>query len=397
MPKSQVSPQKKKIVWISNLILDVDLHKTSRIEILRALAKRGHEVSLVASYSSKRSLPELTDVHVVSIPLRYVPFFSTAAYVLLVLLYLPFLFLRWKPDFVIGEPNATILSLVPMLLFPRSKRPKIVLDIRTTPVIILGIDRYLKTSFFDIALQTAKKFFQGITIITELMKKQVCKNYNINPRFVGVWTSGVSTILFNPENYDGNEMRKRFGLRDKFVVFYHGLFSGERGIIETLKAIETLKSTCPNLVLFLLGRPVGSFKPKGIIRKLGVQNMVIVHNSVSYVEVPGYISMCDVGIVPLPNLPIWLYQCPLNLLEYLAMKKVVIATDIPANREVLGESKCGIYASSTDPKEIADAIVCAYNNRKTLRKWGAYGRMVIEKRYSWEKLAENLENYLLKL
>jgi len=375
--------------------LDIHLHKTSRIEILRALAKRGHEVFLVATYSSKKKEFELTDVHAISIPLRYVPFFSTGAYVLLLFLYLPLSFLYLKPDFVIVEPDATILSIAPTLLFPRSKKPKIVLDIRSTPVGIFGIGGYLKTLFFNIALNTAKKFFQGITIITPLMKKEICENYDINSRFVGVWTSGVSTIAFNPENCPGTEMRKKFHLEGKFVIFYHGVFGKERGIIKTIKAIEILKNRYPDLVLFLLGR--GGLNLKDIIRELDLQNMVIVHDTVSYVEVRKYIAMCNVGIVPLPNLSDWRYQCPLNLLEYLAMKKAVIATDIPANREVLRESKCGIYASSANPREIAEAIVYAYNNRGMLRKWGAYGRMIVEERYSWMKVAEDFEAYLLQL
>lgn len=397
MSRSQTSSQKKKIVWISSLILDIHLHKTSRIEILRGLAKRGHEVFLVASYSSQRSLHELTDVCMISIPLRYVPFLSTIAYVLLLSIYLPFFFLYMKPDFVIVEPHVAILGLTPTLLFLRSKRPKIVLDIRSTPVGIFGIGGYFKTLLFNIAIYTAKKFFQGITIITPLMKKEVCENYNINSRFVGVWTSGVSTTTFTPEIYPGTEIRKKFGLMDKFVIFHHGVFGKERGITETVKAVETLKGRYPNLVLFLLGRSWRAFNPENVIRELGVQNMVIVHDSVSYVEVPKYIAMCDVGIVPLPSLSDWRHQCPLNLLEYLAMKKVVIATDIPANREVLGKSKCGIYASTADPKEIAAAIVYAYNNKGMLRKWGDYGRMIVEKRYSWDKVADDFEAYLLQL
>ena len=377
------------------MILDIHLHKTSRIEILRALAKRGHEVFLVAAYSSKKKEIELTDVPVISIPLRYVPFFSTGAYVLLLFLYLPLFFLHLKPDFVILEPDATILSIVPTLLFPRLKKPKIVLDIRSTPVGISGIGGYLKTLFFTIALNTAKKFFQGITIITPLMKKEVCENYDINSRFVGVWTSGVSTIAFNPENCSETEMRKKFQLEGKFVVLHHGVFGKKRGIIETIKAIEILKNAYPYLVLFLLGR--GDINLKDIIKELDLQNMVIVHDTVDYAEVRKYIAMCDVGIVPLPNLSDWRYQCPLNLLEYLAMKKVAIATDIPANRGILRESKCGIYASSANPVAIANAIAYAYNKRSKLREWGTYGRALIEERYSWEKVAENLENYLLEL
>lgn len=124
---------------------------------------------------------------------------------------------------------------------------------------------------------------------------------------------------------------------------------------------------------------------------------MILHDSVAYSDVPKYIAMCNVGIVPLPNLPYWRHQCSLKLLEYLTIEKVVIVTDIPANREIVGNGKCGIYISSPNPVEIANSIVHVYQNREKLKKWGTSGREIITKRCNWGKAAEGLENYVLKV
>jgi len=394
--QEEVKSYQKKIVWVSSLILDVHLHKTGTIEILRALKKRGHKVVLFASFSSnKQWREEIKDIDIISIPLRYIPIFSTPAYVLMLFLYLPLFVLYWKPDFLITPSEATVLSLAPTLLLPKSNRPKFVLAIRSTPVLLFGIRGRLKRLFFNFSLYVSKKSFQGITILTELMKKELCIKYNLNPEHIDVWTAGVSTTDFRSENFSKAEMRKQLGLEDKFIVFYHGVISELRGIIETVRAIQLLKNLYPNIYLFLLGN--SSLSLKKFIHELDLQNMVKLHDRVSYLEVPKYIAMCDVGIVPLPNLPDWRYQCPLKLLEYLAMEKVVIVTDIPANREVIGKSKCGIYAPSVDPINIANSIIYAYNNRKDLQKWGIYGRTIIEKKYSWEKIGEKCENYLLKI
>src|SRR5208282_2967308 len=90
-------------------------------------------------------------------------------------------------------------------------------------------------------------------------------------------------------------------------------------------------------------------------RKEIAEGRVIFHGPVKYQDVRRYISACDVGIVPLPDIPDWRSQCPLNLLECLAMSKVVIATDIPANRDVAGDSKCVAYTLSADAHGIANA------------------------------------------
>jgi glycosyltransferase involved in cell wall biosynthesis len=395
MPTSQTAVKGKKIVWISTLVLDVHLHKTSQIEMLEALARRDHKVFLVASNSSAKSPIETGQIQTVSIPLRQIPVFSAGAYALLLFLYLPLFFMRVKPDFVIVEPNPSIFSLFTIVLFPKSRRPKIVLDIRSTPVEVVRVGGYLKKMFFSYSLRVAKRFFQGITIITPMMKTEICDRFSIDPKRVGVWTSGVSTTAFNAESYDKTKIRKMFGLEDKFVVFYHGVLGGKRGIAETIKAVNLLSGRCPDLVLFLLGKTSASLAR--MIEELSVRKIIITHDSVPYSEVPKYVSLCDVGIVPLPNQPDWRYQCPLNLLEYLSMKKTVIATDIPATRNVLNECKCGIYASSANPEGIAEAIVCAYRNKDMLNEWGACGRSIVEGKYSWTAVAQEFETYLLQL
>ena len=105
--------------------------------------------------------------------------------------------------------------------------------------------------------------------------------------------------------------------------------------------------------------------------------------------------MADVCIVPLPDNKFWRSQSPLKLLEYLAMEKTVILSDIPAHRFVVGDSKCGVYIQSVSPIEIARSVIYVFNNRDSLSEWGKSGRKIVFDRYTWEKVAGDLSNYLL--
>ncbi|RLI40453.1 hypothetical protein DRO69_12845, partial [Candidatus Bathyarchaeota archaeon] len=179
MSTNDITSKSKKIVWVSPLIVDIHLHKTSRLEILRALHKRGHEVLLIASYSSKNNPKELLDVPSLLIPLRYFPAFSQSLYTIILLLILPILFIRSKIDYTIIEPDITVLGMITTLFLPRRIHPKIVLDIRSTPVNLSGFSGLFKSFFFNIAVHLYKKVFDGMTIITEMMKKEVCQAFNI--------------------------------------------------------------------------------------------------------------------------------------------------------------------------------------------------------------------------
>jgi glycosyltransferase involved in cell wall biosynthesis len=233
------------------------------------------------------------------------------------------------------------------------------------------------------------------------MKKEICNRFHIDPEWVGVWSSGVSADLFSYEQYahDGMDLREKFGLTEGFIVFYHGGFSQARGLMDAIGAMSLVKTRYPDLVLFLLG--TGSAETVEEMRKAimesGLQDRVVLHGAVDYKEVPKYIAMSDVGIVPLLDLPQWRNQCPLKLLEYLAMKRVVIISDIPCHREIIGTDKCGIYMSSISPAGIASSIAYAHENRDKLKDWGANGQVIVMNKYTWEKIARNLEDYLIRM
>jgi glycosyltransferase involved in cell wall biosynthesis len=84
-------------------------------------------------------------------------------------------------------------------------------------------------------------------------------------------------------------------------------------------------------------------------------------------------------------------------MEYLAMGKSVIVTDIEAHREVLNGLPCGIFIKSHNVEEIARAIERAYRRRHEFRKRGRMGREMVIQRFTWDKQAENLTDFLKAL
>jgi glycosyltransferase involved in cell wall biosynthesis len=391
--------QGRRILWVSFLILDLHFHRTAQLEILEHLAKRGHKTSLIAMYSKRKIQNENLRVRVISIPLRYIPLISPIMFAIMLFFFLPFYIIVLRPDYVITDPNIHTFGFISAIPFSKLGRIKLVLDVRSTPVEIIGIRGFLDSLCFNVSVFIAKKFFTGMTIVTSPMKEEVCKKFNLNPKFVEIWSNGVNIMLFNPIKcfLDGLNLRRKLGLNEKFVIIYHGTFTATRGLMEIVEAMSIVKRTNPQVVLLLLGAGPADDSLKNLINNKGLQDSVIIHNPVEYTEVPKYIAMTDVGIVPLPNHPYWRFQCPLNLLEYLAMNKAVIATDIPANRMIIGKEECGIYFTSNTPAEIARCITYAYENRGMLKEWGAIGWTIISTKYTWEKAAKDLENYLLSL
>jgi len=387
-----------RILWVDFLILDMHLHKTSRLEILKHLAKRGHHVHLLA-LQSKKQYHWNSDIKITAIPLRYFPVISMVFFGIIVLVYLPFYIIRKKPDFIIVERNTPFFGFLWKPFLSRFLGFKVILDIRSTPVDLRKLWGYLKTLQFNISVRIAKAMFDGMTTISNGMRQELSKRFDIDPELIRVRSDGASTELFTYEEnaHYGLKLRKRFGLSNKFIFFYHGALGRSRGVMECVKAIMLIKAECPDSVLFFLGSGPAARDIERLIQKNKIQDRVTVHTPVDYEDVPKYIAMCDVGIVPLPNYSRWRNQWPLKLLEYLAMKRPVIVTDIPANREIVGNNECAIYVPSSNPIQIARAMEFAYKNREKLKDWGELGREIIDQKHNWDEKAKDLENYLLEV
>jgi starch synthase len=394
-----VISKKMSILWVSFARLDIDLNSMALLNILRQFAELGHEVSLIAVRSRDVSQTEDPRVRIISVPLRDFPLILPVMFTIFLSIYLPIFIILSKVDVIIMDPYVHILSVFPQLLISKFKKVKSVLDVRSIPVETTGFRGFQLKFWFNTSILVAKKLFDGMTIITPLMRKEICRTFEIDPCNVGTWPSGVDTELFNPENYTsiGIKLKKKLGLSDKFVVFYHGIFTATRGLKETIESMKILRPDYPNVVLFLLGTGPMVSKLKQAVQKAGLEEHVIIHDPVNYAEVPKFIEISDVCIVPLPDHPYWRFQCPLKLLEYFAMEKVVILTDIPAHRTVIGEAKCGVYVPSVNPTEIAKAIEYVCLNKDSLNEQGKIGREIVKKEYTWEKVAGSLENYLLSI
>ena len=377
--KKTTHSQKISPLWVSFTILDAFLHKTALLHTLRKFAEFGHSPCLIAVRSRNGYQIEDPRVRIISVPLRYVPLVSPVMFTIVLVLFLPVFIILSRPDFIIFDPDVPILSCFPGLFVSKFRKVRSVLDIRSVPVETVGFRGFLRRFWFSVSILVAKKLFDGITIITPSMKKKICNDFDLSPDNVGVWTSGVSDSLFNPEKSipETAELKRKLGLTGKFVVFYHGVFTPTRGLTETIDALKTLIPKYPDIAFFLLGTGPLASRLSALIQKEGLQENVIIANPVGHSEVPKFIGMCDVGIVPLPDHPYWRFQSPLKLLEYLAMEKVVILTDIPAHRAVIGEAKCGIYISSVKPMEIANAIEYVYLNKDSLKERGKIGREII--------------------
>jgi glycosyltransferase involved in cell wall biosynthesis len=274
------------------------------------------------------------------------------------------------------------------------------MDIRSIPVEVNSFLNRLGKFIFHLNIYLAKHFFNGITVISPSMKRYIAEKYSIDKEKIGIWSSGVNTEHFDPARFDEHrikEQKQKLSLYDKFVIMYHGVLTSSRGLQETIAAISLLKDSHKDIIFLVLGDGVAKPILQRLIRDYQVNGNVRLMGVIPYNEIPYYLSICDVGILPFPDLIWWRVSSPLKLMEYLAMEKPVIATDIEAHRDIIDSSRCAFSIPDNSPAEIESSILSAYDQRHSLCVYGKLGRKIVVQEYTWDNQTLNLINFLCSL
>jgi glycosyltransferase involved in cell wall biosynthesis len=128
-------------------------------------------------------------------------------------------------------------------------------------------------------------------------------------------------------------------------------------------------------------------------RALGVAERVELRGHVPYDRVPEALADASVALLPLPDEPVArLFTSPLKLFDYMAAGVPIVASDLPALREVLRHGENALLARPGDPGAFADAV------RRLLADPGLAARLGRQARadvmgYSWDARARALLDF----
>ncbi|MFH1932383.1 MAG: glycosyltransferase family 4 protein [Pseudomonadota bacterium] len=382
-------------LWLTIAFLDRDMEMNARLQILQALAEQKVEVRASFNYIQKPVRPNgLDKVWMLRLRVK-----GLLGKILLFIEQQLVLMKNLDVDVVVVWPF-NLHQILPLWFLWRKvlrhRRPKFVLDVRTLAV---ELPRNWKgkqqQKRFDTSVRIAFRYFDGLTMITEKMKRDLQTEANNFKKKLCVWSTGVDPNLFDPDNVD--DIRSELGFKDRFVIMYHGIISRNRGLQQAIEAIAMVRKSHPEVMFFLLGKGPAQNEIEEQVRNLGLGKHVIIHPPVPFEEVPKFIKSAQAGILPFPDLDWWNTSSPIKLNEYLAMGKPVIVTDIAAHRAALGKLKCGFFVPNHQPDSLARGIKTVMEKEPELAALGEIARKTAIERFTWERQAVKIKTYFQDL
>lgn len=181
-------------------------------------------------------------------------------------------------------------------------------------------------------------------------------------------------------------------------VFVGGMYEA-RGLIEMILANKILMENGEKVAFIFAGWADEQYtkKLRDIIEENKLEHCVKLIGKIGHDDVINLLSQCDFGILNDYADKRNINSLAVKLFEYMQCGLPILASNLPAKKELLNKYNCGVVATRQDPKDIADAILLLCKDKDKMKSMGLNGKKAFLEKYNWTKIEETLIEVYRKL
>lgn len=211
-------------------------------------------------------------------------------------------------------------------------------------------------------------------------------------RFGGIYIpNGKDTSLFDPQKYDPQISRQKYGLAEYRILMFPGAPRPHKGLEDVLIALDQLQESDFRLVI-VGGNPYDDYDER-LIERWG--QWIIMLPQMSIEQMPEVVAAAHVVVVPQQDTSVARAQFPIKLMDGMAMAKPVLATRVGDIPEILSE--VGYLVDPASPEQIAEQIKLIFQDLEAANEVGRKARDRCLEKYSVEKMASTMESVIAQL
>ena len=292
----------------------------------------------------------------------------------------------YSPPLPLGLAAAfmKILRGTPFLLNVQDLFPQNIIDVgKMRNPAIVGFFKGMERLIYSLA--------QKITVHSESNRDFLLKERGVCSSKVEIIHNWVDTDL--PLKYSLMDFRRKWGIKDKFILFFGGVMGHTQGLEMVLEVAESLKNV-KDIIFLLVGDGSARANLEQIVEQRNLSN-VLFKPFISPQEYWSLLNEIDVGLLTL-SAKVKTPVVPSKFLGYMAASKPYIAS---LNKEsdairMTQDSKAGIYVRAGDAMRFKDAILTLFNNKNLVKVMGRNGRKYVVNNFSKDICIAKYENIL---
>jgi UDP-glucose:(heptosyl)LPS alpha-1,3-glucosyltransferase len=220
--------------------------------------------------------------------------------------------------------------------------------------------------------------FSKVIAISDMVKQDIIHWYRISEDQIDVIYNGVDIERFHPRNRQyREEIRKRYGMRDEFVILFVSNNFRMKGLDYLIKALGKIKKEDhPPFKLLILGRDQKESYLR-LAKKIGISKELIFAGSTE--EPEKYYGAADLLVHPT-----FYDACSLTVLEALASGLPVITTSSNGASGLINLRELGFVITDPRDDKILAQQITFFSDPKVREKALIAARSLAE-HYSFEK------------
>jgi len=199
-----------------------------------------------------------------------------------------------------------------------------------------------------VAKRYEKKTLKGsdkILVINQGLK-DYCVEMGADEDIIDVIPAGVDLDRYDP-SIEAPDIEGEYGIKEEdTVLFFMGWiyeFSGMKEVAQSLAENDD-----ENLKLMIVGEGDLYDYLQDFRDENGLEDRLILTGKVPFEEIPRYLSVADICLLPAYKNEIMENIVPIKMYEYMAMANPVIATELPGIQKEFGERNGVVYVDSAD-------------------------------------------------
>lgn len=193
---------------------------------------------------------------------------------------------------------------------------------------------------------------------------------------------GADHILFKPDLNKREETRRLIGVSPEDVVaIYTGKFLPSKRIHDLLVASKPIIEQHNNLKLVLIGDGPSSYtdRLKSLIKKLGIDNNVLVLKTVHRTELPNFYNAADLAV--------WPGTFSISIIEAMACGLPVIIARSDWTSHYL-EYENGYSFQAGDTGDLCSILLRLVEDSELRKSMGARSQKLVEDKLNWDAIAK---------
>ena len=224
----------------------------------------------------------------------------------------------------------------------------------------------------------------SIVVVTDSFKGKIAA-CGVNPDKIHIVKNGVHLYKFQQQEKDV-ELMKKYQLEGKFVIAYigtHGMAHKLDFILDCAKKVEN-----KNIHFLFVG--AGAMKTR-LVRQAEEMNLdnVTMADAVPKAEVPRYISLSDVALIPLRKKDTFKTVLPSKIFENAAMLKPILLGVEGEAKKVVEQYNAGLCFEPENEADFLTKLDEIYQNKEQYNTF-KMGCMKLAKAFDRKTLADDM-------